>query len=160
MVRAAAQLPDVQFLLVWRTKYLAKLQGVIAEAGARNIAVLNGVVSDMGPVYDRVHATVLPAMEHQSFIPCPRSGLDSLAHGKPLLVSNFVCLAAGLTGSGAGVGFEPDSEGLALAIRRLRDDYARYQGRTRGYMERYFSPTKHLALYRALYQTIADGRFR
>ena len=118
---------------------------------------MDGVVSDMGAVYDRVHPTVLPAMEHQSFIPCPRSGLDSLAHGKPLLVSNFVCLAAGLTQSGAGVVFNPEGEGLELAIGRLRDDYARYQSRTHGYMERYFSPAKHLSLYRQLYETLADG---
>jgi hypothetical protein len=150
-------MPEVQFLLVWRTRHLAKLQGVIAEFGVRNITVMNGVVPDMGAVYDRVHATVLPAMEHQSFIPCPRSGLDSLAHGKPLLVSNFVCLAAGLTQSGAGVAFNPEGEGLELAISRLRDDYARYQSRTHGHMERYFSPAKHLALHRQLYETIADG---
>ena len=157
MVRAAARMPEVQFLLVWRTKHLAKLQGVIAELGVRNINVLDGVVSDMGAVYNRVHATVLPAMEHQSFIPCPRSGLDSLAHGKPLLVSSFVSLAAGLTESGAGVAFNPDGEGLELAITKLRDNYARYQSKTHAYMERYFSPAKHLALHRLLYQSLADG---
>ena len=157
MLRAARRMPEVQFLLVWRTRHLAKLQGIIAEVAFPNITVMDGVVSDMGAVYDRVHATVLPAMEHRSFIPCPRSGLDSLAHGKPLVVSNFVCLAAGLTQWGAGVAFNPECEGLELAIRRLRDDYPRYQSRTHGYMERYFSPAKHLALHRQLYETLAAG---
>ena len=67
------------------------------------------------------------------------------------------CLAAGLAQSGAGVMFTPEGEGLELTIRKLRDDYARYQSRTHGYMERYFSPAKHLALHRQLYETLADG---
>jgi glycosyltransferase involved in cell wall biosynthesis len=154
MLRVAARMPEVEFLLVWRTRHLAKLQGIIAEHGIRNVTTMDGVVSDMGAVYDRVHATVLPAMEHQSFIPCPRSGLDSLAHGKPLLVSDFVGLAAGLTKWGAGVAFNPDGESLELAISRLRDGYAQYQGKAHGYMERYFSPAKHLALHRQLYHTL------
>jgi hypothetical protein len=55
------------------------------------------------------------------------------------------------------VTFNPEGEGLELAIRRLRQDYARYQSRTHGYMERYFSPAKHLALHRQLYETLANG---
>ena len=158
MVRAAARMPEVQFLLVWRTKHLAKLQGLIAELGVRNINVLDGVVSDMGAVYDRVHATVLPAMEHQSFIPCPRSGLDSLAHGKPLLGFELR-LSRRRTDPIGGRGGVQSGRRRARARRSggSGTDYARYQSRTHAYMERYFSPAKHLALHRQLYESLADS---
>jgi glycosyltransferase involved in cell wall biosynthesis len=87
MVRVAARLPDVRFVLAWRGRHLDKLRGLLHEAGTANVEVRDGVIADMGAVYDEVHAAALPALEHRSFIPAPRSGLEALAHGKPLLVS-------------------------------------------------------------------------
>ncbi len=154
VVRVAARLPDVRFLLVWRRRHIEKLQGLIAEAGAANIEVQDGVIPDMGAVYDRVHATVLPALEHRSFVPAPRSGLESLAHGKPLLVSPCVSIAGSLARAGAGVVFEPTLEGLESAIAELRERYDTLQQHTHGYLRERFSPAVHLDLYRRLYQTI------
>jgi len=113
------------------------------------------VVSDMQAVYNRAHATVLPALEHRSFIPCPRSGLESLAQGKPLLVSQFVALAAGVASAGAGVAFDPTVDGLEAAIRRLRAAYASYQPNAQPYLARHFSPLKHLDLHRRLYARVS-----
>ena len=151
IVRAAARLPDVRFLLVWRKRHLAELKRVIAAERATNVEIMNGVIPDMGPVYDRVHATILPGLEQRSFIPCPRSALESLAHGKPLLLSNCVSLADGVARAGAGVAFEPTSDGLEAAIRELRARYARYQERTQCYLAERFCPRVHLELYRRLY---------
>ena len=154
MVRAAARLPDVRFLLVWRRRHLAKLQRVIAGARATNIEILDGVIPDMGALYDRVHATILPALEQRSFIPCPRSALESLAHGKPLLLSSCVALAGGVARAGAGVVFAPTSDGLEAAIRRLGEHYAEYQSCTQRHVAEHFSPRVHLELYRRLYQQV------
>lgn len=151
MLRAAARLPDVRFLLVWRERHLARLRELISRAGAANVEVLNGVVRDMEAVYGRVHATILAGLEHRSFIPAPRSGLESLAHGKPLLVSHFVGLAESVAAAGAGVVFRPTVEGLEDAVRHLRGRYARFQERAQPYIRDHFSPATHLELYRRLY---------
>ena len=155
IVGAAARLPDVRFVLAWRRRHLDRLRGMLADAGVRNVEILDGVVPDMGAVYDRVHATVLPALEPHSFIPCPRSGLESLAHGKPLLASHAVALAAGVAEAGAGVAFEPTVAGLEEAIRRLRARYGTYQAQAQPYVARRFSPAVHLELYRRLYGVTA-----
>ena len=155
IVGAAARLPDVRFLLVWRRQHLDRLRRMLAEAGVANVEVLDGVVPDMGTVYDRVHATVLPALEPHSFIPCPRSGLESLAHGKPLLASHAVALASGVAEAGAGLAFEPTVAGLEEAIRRLRAGYDGYQPRTQPYVTGRFSPAVHLELYRRVYGVTA-----
>jgi glycosyltransferase involved in cell wall biosynthesis len=129
---------------------------LLHEAGAANVEVRDGIIPDMGAVYDEVHAAALPALEHRSFIPAPRSGLEALAHGKPLLVSRYVSIAESLDRSGAGVVFDPTVEGLESAVRRLRERYEVCQGAAQPYIEAHFSPATHLELYRDLYRSLTS----
>jgi glycosyltransferase involved in cell wall biosynthesis len=154
IARAAALLPDVRFLLVWRERHLAKLQRILGEAQTRNVEITNGFIADMTSIYNRVHATVLPGLEHRSFIPCPRSGLDSLAHGKPLLLSHLVSMAASVARSGAGIVFEPTTAGLVAAVRELQRGYPSYQSNAQPYVANKFSPATHLELYQQLYRSL------
>ena len=154
IIAVAALLPMVRFHLIWRKHHLSKLQRIVAQAGVANVVVESGVIADMAAVYDSVHAAVLPGLEHRSFIPCPRSGLEALAHGKPLLLSNLISIADSVARSGAGVVFEPSVTGLTDAIIRLQADYPAYQVKTQGYIAEHFSPATHLELYRRLYQTL------
>ncbi|HEX6106789.1 MAG TPA: hypothetical protein VFZ26_14470 [Gemmatimonadales bacterium] len=154
MLRTAARVPEIRFLLVWRERHLAKVRQLMEDAGVTNVEVLNGVVGDMGAVYGRVHATILPGLEDRSFIPAPRSGLESLAHGKPLLASHFVAIASSVAAAGAGVVFAPTVGGLEDAIVRLRNGYAAFQDRSQAYIRENYCPTTHLELYRRLYRTL------
>jgi glycosyltransferase involved in cell wall biosynthesis len=151
----AALLPEIRFLLTWRTRHLAKLERILSAAALTNVTVVSGVIDDMASIYGKVHAAVLPGLEHRSFIPCPRSGLESLAHGKPLLVSQLVSIAPDVAAARAGVAFEPTVEGLKTAILQLQRDYAAYQPNAQPYIADNFSPATHLQLYRQLYRTIA-----
>lgn len=155
MVRVAARLANVRFVLAWRGRHLTKLHGLLREAAVSNVEVRNGVIEDMGAVYDEVHAAVLPALEHRSFIPAPRSGLEALAHGKPLLVSRYVGVAASLERSGAGLVFEPTVPALEAAVRRLREHYDAHRLAAQPYIAEHFSPATHLELHRRLYRSIA-----
>ncbi len=148
----AAQLPEIRFLLIWRTHHLPKLERVLASTKVKNVVIRSGVIEDMGAVYDSVHAAVLPGLEHRSFIPCPRSGLEALAHGKPLLLSHLVSLAPSVAQSRAGVAFEPTRNGLKAAVLELQADYSAYQANTQHYIAENFSPATHLEMYRRLYQ--------
>jgi glycosyltransferase involved in cell wall biosynthesis len=154
IIAVAALLPTVRFLLVWRKHHLAKLQRIVAKAGVTNVVVQSGVIADMAAVYDSVHAAVLPGLEHRSFIPCPRSGLEALAHGKPLLLSSLISIASSVAQSAAGVVFEPSATGLKAAILQLQAGYAGYQANTQIYIAEHFSPETHLQLHRRLYQSV------
>jgi glycosyltransferase involved in cell wall biosynthesis len=154
MVLAAARLSDVRFVLVWRGGHIHKLRRLIQEAPAPNVEIRDGVIEDMSAVYGQVHAATLPALEHRSFIAAPRSGLEALAHGKPLLVSRYVAIAESLERSGAGIVFDPTVDGFVSAVRRLRDAYGTCQGAARPYIERHFSAAIHLELHRRLYDSL------
>jgi glycosyltransferase involved in cell wall biosynthesis len=155
IIAVAALLPTVRFLLIWRKHHLPKLQRIIAQAGVTNVVVQSGLIADMAAVYDGVHAAVLPGLEHRSFIPCPRSGLEALAHGKPLLLSNLISIAPSVARSHAGVVFDPTVTGLKSAILQLQAEYATYQANTQTYIAEHFSPATHLELHRRLYQSLS-----
>ena len=155
MVRVAARLPEVRFLLAWRGRHLDKLRGLLRDAAVSNVEVRDGVISDMGALYDGVHAAALPALEHRSFVPAPRSGLEALARGKPLLASRYVGIAESLQRSGAGVVFEPTIDGLEDAVRRLQDRYDVHRSAAQPYIAARFSPATHLELHRRLYRALA-----
>ena len=153
MLRVAQRLPEVGFLLVWR-RHVEKLRRLIAEAAVHNVEVHDGVIRDMGALFDRAHATALPALEHRSFVPAPRSGLDSLAHGKPLLLSNYVGMAGSVARAGAGLVFDPTVDGLVAAIEAMRNRYATLQQAAQPYLREHFSPATHLELHRRLYRSL------
>jgi glycosyltransferase involved in cell wall biosynthesis len=155
LTAVAALLPEVRFLLVWRKHHQAKIERIVASAGVRNVTIKSGVIGNMSEVYQGVHAAVLPGLEHRSFIPCPRSGLEALAQGKPLLLSNLISLAPSVSQAGAGLAFEPTIAGLKAAILQLQAKYPAYQANTQRYIAEHFSPSVHLERYRRLYQTIS-----
>lgn len=149
----AALLPQVRFLLIWRKLHLRKLERIVAAAGVKNIEIRSGVIDDMAAVYNDVHAAILPGLEHRSFIPCPRSGLEALAHGKPLLVSDLVSIAPSVSRSRAGMTFQPTIPALKQAILQLQEEYPAYQANTQAYISANFSPATHHELYQRLYRT-------
>jgi glycosyltransferase involved in cell wall biosynthesis len=155
IVRVAALLPQVRFLLVWRNRHVEKLKSIVANTAIPNVEIINGVVDDMSQIYNQVHASVLPALEHRSFIPCPRSGLESLAHGKPLLASTLVSISQSVANSRAGVIFEPTVAGLQSAIIQLREEYAAHQVNAQRYIATHFSPAIHLERYLELYSSLS-----
>lgn len=156
LVRAAALLPDVRFIFAWREKDHAALQGLIASAGVHNIEVRNGVV-DMETIFAASHATVLPGLCHDSLKPCPQSLVDSLAHGKPVIVSSPTHVSDVIAASGAGVVFEPRIADLCDAIRRLQDRYAEYQAATQPTAASTFSPAVFFAKHRRLYSDALEA---
>jgi glycosyltransferase involved in cell wall biosynthesis len=150
----ATLLPEVRFLLIWRKHHLGKLEGIVAAAGVRNVTIRSGVIADMAEVYHGVHAAILPALEHRSLVPCPRSGLEALAHGKPLLVSHMVSIASSVSRARAGLAFNPTISELKAAILQLQADYPAHQANTQRYIADRFSPSIHLERYRRLYQSL------
>lgn len=155
LVQAAAQLPDVRFLLVWRESNVDALQDVIERAGVQNVEIRNGHIPDMGAVYDAVHATVLPGLEHISIKPCPHSAIESLAHGKPLLVSRPSSLSQFVARTGCGVVFEPSVVDVTRAIAELRDTYRAVQPRCQPAVEAEFREDVFRDRYLDLYREVA-----
>jgi glycosyltransferase involved in cell wall biosynthesis len=156
MVQVAKSLQDVRFLLVWRNAHFDSVKKLIAEAETGNVEVRNGMIRDMGAVYDSVHATILPGLEHGSLKPSPQSALDSLAHGKPLLASTPTSISGVVMQNRCGVVFEPAVDALKGAIILLKDRYSEYQKGCHSTVREHFSPRIFLERYQRIYETVGQ----
>lgn len=157
LLKTAALLPDVRFRLVWRWNP-GFVERLVRDREVRNVEVLTGYRRDMAALYDEAHAVVLPALEPDSFKPCPHSALQSLAHGKPLLVSRYVSIADAVARHRCGVVFEPRIDAMRNAIRRLAARYDDYQANTAPTLAREFSKAGFLDRYGQLYAALLAER--
>lgn len=157
LVDAARILPDVRFILVWRKHNHGALQRMVRSAGVSNVEVRNGYIRDMNALYDAAHATIVPGLRTDSVKPCPHSLLDSMAHGKPVLVSKPTQVSGVIGRSGSGVVFEPTTEALREAIIHLRDNYGAYQANCHSTVASTFSPAVFIERHRRVYESILGG---
>lgn len=156
ILQAARQLPEIQFIFTWREKNYTRLSELIEEAGVSNVEVKNGFIPDMDQVYSSVHATVLPGLVSSSLKPTPHSALNSLAHGKPVLISRPTSIAPLVERNQCGVVFDPAVDQLVLAVRHLQENYPLYQQNCHPTIKNCFSDHYFFAGYRELYQNMLN----
>ena len=158
IINAAQSLAGVRFRLIWRDGEHERLLKLIADAGVTNIEVHNGYIPDMDAQYCETHATILPGLDEHSLKPCPHSGLESLAHGKPLLVSRPTSIAGLVERMNGGIVFEPNSRSLVSAITELQKHYDSYQSRCHNVVNECFSKQVFIERYRDIYKSMHGMR--
>ena len=158
ILRTARQMPDVEFVLVWREANVDRVRSLIGQFGVHNVEVMNGHVSRMGDVYASVHATIVPGLEHNSLKPTPFSAIESLAHGKPVLASVPTSVGRMVRRHACGVCFEPAVDDLVAAIDLLRRHYAHFRSACHAVIERKFSPAVYTKKYLSLYEAVLARR--
>ena len=151
IAETAPSLPSLRWHLAWRGGgYLAakKLLGHLSQ-----IALQNEIVADMNVVYGKAHATLIPYTQFDDYLKLvPNSALESLAAGKPLLVSSQTGIASLVRREQCGVVFEPTPDSLGQAILLLQKKYGFYQKRCRAVAEKHFSQEIFLQKYQKLYE--------
>lgn len=154
LIQVAQRLPQIEFILVWRDKNYDKLAALLAGISASNIKVINGYIPNMDEIYKTVHAAVLPGLASNSLKPCPHSGLEALAHGKPLLVSKPTSIADLIQENQCGLAFEPTVEHLEKSLLELMENFDFYQRNCHSTMQRNFSKDYFLTQYRQIYDSL------
>jgi glycosyltransferase involved in cell wall biosynthesis len=101
-----------------------------------------------------VHATILPGLNSGSLKPTPHSALDSLSHGKPVLISRPSSIAGMIDRNRCGVVFEPSIDQLVQAITHLRNSYNLYQRNCHPTIQNCFSEQFFLKRYREIYEAM------
>ena len=159
MLDAAGELPDVEFVLLWRPwgASAAAARDRIAARRAVNVRLVTGRQRNMAKAYGSAHATLAPFTRTGWFKPCPNSVLESLGCARPVVATNLVGIAGLVQTEGAGVSCAPTGSALADAIRSLRHDYAAHQKAARPCAERHFGVTRFVGQYRRLYAEVLNG---
>ncbi len=124
----------------------------VQRMGVRDqVTVLNQVV-DVNQVLARVHASIVLATTPAIVKAYPHSLIESLAAGKPVLVSRAIPMARYIEKTGCGVvvdGVSPD--GILGAVKALAGRYAAFQKATQQAGQD-FSQQCMIASYRRVYE--------
>ncbi len=162
LLDAAARRPDMRFRLVWRPwgNSEGRVRQWIAERGLRNVDLLVGCWKDMAAHYGRAHVTAAPFTDGTRSKAAPNSLVESLACGRPVLLTETVGLAEPVRDADAGRVCPATGEALAEHLDRLRTDWGRYSRNARRLAERWFGQERFLADYRQLYDEVLSGSAR
>ncbi len=120
----AAQRDDIELVCLWRGVLLDEMQRRVAAHNlADRVQVIDKLV-DVNEILGTVHATVNLAAKAAIIKAYPHSLLDSLAAGKPVLVSRAIPMADYVTQTGCGVvASSVTSQAIGQAVDELKVNY-------------------------------------
>lgn len=157
LLEAAQRQPHLHLVFLWR--------GVLAEEMRKRVHTrqLEGQVEvinqkvDVNQVLARVHATIVLATDVGIIKAQPHSLLDSLAAGKPVLVSRAIPMSEYVEAIGCGRVVEAvTAEAILEEIEALAADYERYQHNAQQAGPRDFSQQSMLESFQQLYHRLLN----
>lgn len=154
----AAQRPDVALIFLWRGHLLDEMQRRVAAHNlADRVQVIDELV-DVNAILATVHATVNLASAEGIVKAYPHSLLDSLAAGKPVLVSQAIPMADYVAQTGCGVVVEAVTpEAIGQAVDKLVANYEEMVETAVHLGRRDFTLETMIASYRQVYQAVLAG---
>jgi glycosyltransferase involved in cell wall biosynthesis len=155
LLEAVGAMEGVGLKILWRGRHRDTLDRLISR-GSADVEVIDAVVPDVRRIYSDAHAAVVPYVGRRDTKLCPHSMIESLASGKPVLVTEDVAVRDLVRRERCGVVTPPTAAGLRAGIAALMDDYDAFQGRARPAAEKHFDLRRFLRDYEALYTEIIE----
>lgn len=129
LLQVAREYPDFEFSLLsrpWRTGGTAAehTRGLIAAGNLTNVTLLEGARDDMRSVYLQHDFTVIPFTTPEGGKECPRSLVETMACGVPVLISEAAPFSAFVRERQCGEVFALDPQGFAQAIGAALSRYS------------------------------------
>lgn len=158
LLEAARREPRLRLVFLWRGVLTATMQQRVAELGlAQQVEVIDQQV-EVNQILAGVHATITLATDTGIIKAQPHSLLDSLAAGKPVLVSRAIPMADYVEAAGCGVVVENvASEAILTAIEQLRENYPAMQRVAQRSGQEDFTQEAMLASYKQMYERVMDS---
>ena len=151
LLQTAKVNPKIEFHFAWRKGAYLEMVNLVKDLKLNNVVIHNEINKNMSAFLDKIHATIIPYTKFDAHLKLmPNSAIESLASGKPVLISNRTELASMIQEQDSGVVFEPSVDELGRALGDLRENYAKYQKNCRKTAQQ-FSEEKFLEKYRRIY---------
>ena len=155
LLGAAEARPDLRLVFLWRGLLFEEMRARVTRRGLQGrVEVINRRV-DVNEVLARVHAAVVLAEDATLVKAFPHSLLESLAAGRPVLVSRALPMGAYVERTGCGQVVETvSSEGVLEALTRLEANYDTCRAAALGVGRRDFSRETMVEAYGRLYASV------
>lgn len=115
LLAAAQQRPHLHLVFLWRGLLWDEMQTRVRQLGLERQVTIHNQLMDVNQVLATVHASVVLAAHGGIVKAYPHSLLDSLAAGKPVLVSRALAMANYVAQTGCGVVVEQVTPPAILA---------------------------------------------
>ncbi len=153
LLETAAKLPYLKLILIWRGRLYEELLKKIRHHGIiRKVEVINQKVN-VNDYLKKAHATILLAKHPKLVKSFPHSLIESLAAGKPVIVSKTIPMADYVTKHSCGVVVEElRMESLTESLKLLMNQYQSLAHHTNQIRAQDFSLEQMIDQYRRLYR--------
>jgi glycosyltransferase involved in cell wall biosynthesis len=156
LLDVAALCRDMRFRLVWRPwgDSAAQVKNWINRRNLRNVELTVERVADMRCVYAEAHVTVAPFRDLEKCKPAPNSIAESLASGRPVVVSSQVGFAEMIAEAGAGLVCGEDATDFAAKLQDIRERWKQFAIMARTLAEERLAAPLFLNAYRRVYEVL------
>lgn len=161
LLAAAQQMPTLHLIFLWRGVLAEEMARRIRQLGIeRQITLVNGLV-DVNQILAGVHASITLAATPGIVKAYPHSLLDSLAAGKPVLVSRAIPMADYVASHNCGRVVETISPiSILNAINVLISEYESLQTTAQIVGQKDFSLPGMIQSYQLLYQKVLGKKWK
>jgi glycosyltransferase involved in cell wall biosynthesis len=158
LLELARAMPELRITVLWRPfgRQSDKALNTVRAERLSNLEIVAGRVQNIQDVYRSHHFTIAPFRTTGK--PCPNSILESLACGRPVLVSSFVHIGELLERERAGISFATNIDDLQAAVHRLLAGYDTFQAAARACAESHFDLDTMIRAYGRLYDRLCSRR--
>ncbi len=158
LLMAARQAPHLRLVFLWRGILADDMERRVRDMGlTEQVTVLDKQV-DVNEILAGVHASVTLATRPEIVKSYPHSLLDSLAAGKPVLVSQAIPMADYVAETGCGqVVDDVTPESILTAITALAANYDERQASARQAGQRDFSQQAMIESYQSVYERVLES---
>jgi glycosyltransferase involved in cell wall biosynthesis len=160
LIEMAAAHPEIEFSIVSRpwsggSTALDALKKLLQLQQLPNVKVLEGVQRDMKRLYDGTDFTIVPYTTSEGGKECPRSLVESLACGVPVLISSVAPFASFVEQHRCGLAFSLDRQGFANAVLEAKRDYGKLSENAASCALVNFDRRETIRAYTAIYESLA-----
>lgn len=157
LLKAAQQEPRLHLTFLWRGILAEEMEERIHSLGLESRITVINTLADVNRVLAGVHATITLATNAALIKAYPHSLLDSLAAGKPVLVSQAIPMADYVARTGCGiVAEEATAKEVLTALTELTQHYDALQQSARQVGQRDFALDKMITSYDHVYQSVIN----
>lgn len=166
LIEIARKLPEIRFSLLsrpWRggASGLPAVKHMLERHEVKNVHVLEGMQEDMMELYRRHDFTIVPYTRRDGGKECPRSLVETLACGVPVLISDVAPFASFVAEHDCGRVFSLNADSFASALNAGLSAYPRISTNAVSCAHVYFDRENTFREYAGIYgRLMSIGRKR
>jgi glycosyltransferase involved in cell wall biosynthesis len=159
LIKVAKRYPEIEFHMVsrpWRSggTSLSAVKQVLERERIANVFVMEGVREAMGELYSEYDFTVIPYMTADGGKECPRSLVESMASGVPILISDAAPFSSFVALHNCGCVYSRSVEGFALALEMGQKSHAQMGKNAEKCAHTYFDREQTYRTYARIYDSL------